>query len=317
MVPVFPQFRQHDRSEPGRHHGQFGVQAGRGRRLATGVIDCPDDAIIGAIGRNRRCGAALVVIRIGSFHRRRVKQGIGNGVGADPGVRVNQVERIFEEGRRHITIAARAAIKLLHYEIVPCRTVEASHVVAVHHINRRCLASPDDEMRVRRAADRIGQDDGRTGAEVLVPAAQGNGVRGCEIVNQSQAIGGGKLHQAHGIVAGSGKRRAAIERAVARLEIQVALRIHGGAAATIPEAALRAVGRGVKHADLLGHVRGVVTKEPAMIRLIVAVRGKRHINHPIQQCQRRPAVFAQRIPQHVTGRLAVIIAGAGPDIIGA
>ena len=106
-----------------------------------------------------------------------------------------------------------------------------------------------------------------------------------------------------------------IESAIAGLQIDVALRIHGRAAAAVPEAAFgRRWGWCYRH-WASREVGGIVAKQPAMIRRVVSVRGKRQIDGAIEQRQRGPAVLAQRIPQHMRRVLAVIVAAASAGII--
>ena len=73
-----------------------------------------------------------------------MEQGIGNGESANPVIGINHVERIPEERGRNIAVPARTAIELLHNLVIARSTVEASHVIAIHEVNGRCLASGDD-----------------------------------------------------------------------------------------------------------------------------------------------------------------------------
>src|SRR5262249_35495184 len=103
-------------------------------------------------------------------------------------------------------------------------------------------------------------------------------------------------------------------RAIAGLEIEIALRIDGRATAAVPEAAEAAVGSGVIDADLLGDVGRIVGHHPTVIRTVITVRGKGHIDRAVEQRERRAAMRTQRIPEHMPG--AVVIATAHAGIIG-
>src|SRR5436190_404277 len=93
----------------------------------------------------------------------------------------------------------------------------------------------------------------------------------------------------------------------------MSLGVDGWATATIPEAAEPAVRSGVIDANLLRNVGRIVTHHPTMIRTVIAVRSKGHIDHAIEQRERGPAMRTQGIPKHMAR--SVIVAGSHAGII--
>src|SRR5262249_44469761 len=74
--------------------------------------------------------------------------------------------------------------------------------------------------------------------------------------------------------------------AVAGGEVDVALRVDGGGAAGLPDAA-QAAGRGGVVDGALVQPLGVEADHPAVVRAVIAVRGERHVDHAAGQDQAR------------------------------
>ena len=170
-------------------------------------------------------------------------------------------------------------------------------------------------MQVRMAGDagRVGQHQGRAGAEILVGVVERVDVVGCEVIDDLQAPaigilvgrGGGRvgldLDQGFVIVVVGGEavgiegRRAAARVAVAGFKVEGGLpiegfvRIEGQAAAAAPDASLAAIGVGAqdpgKNHPLRRQVGDVPCDDPAMIRADVAVRSPFGVDHAVHQAQ--------------------------------
>ena len=148
--------------------------------------------------------------------------------------------------------------------------VELSQVVAVEQVDRAFLAGGHDQVRMAGDAGRVGQHQGRAGAEILVGVVERVDVVGCEVIDdfQAPAIGilvgrrGGRvgldLDQGFVIVIVGGEavgiegRIAAAGVAVAGFKVEGGLpvegfvRIEGQAAAAAPDASLAAIGVGAQ-----------------------------------------------------------------------
>ena len=155
---------------------------------------------------------------------------------------------------------------------------------------------------MRRISDRdrsrrLGQHDIAARPQIRVRRRKGLLVEGCEIVDDLQSpsvdvlvcrSGGGverNLDERIAVIAVDGEAlgvQSRIEIAVAGLEIHEPLRIKRKRSTPLPDAAVTTVGIGIED-GAGGERRGVVAENPTVIRRVIAMAGKRHINIPVAQ----------------------------------
>ena len=165
--------------------------------------------------------------------------------------------------------------------------VGGGELVAVEQINFPFFTATDKQMRIS-SSSLIGQKHHAAGAKVGIrcPLSNGNLIPGSEIIGHRQAISRGELDKA-GAVFGAARTVGRVENSVAGFEIEVGVGVHGQSPSGHPDSSLASegaiyIGGGVRSGieDVVGELLkggGVVTDDPAVVRIGIGIAGVGHI----------------------------------------
>ncbi len=192
--------------------------------VVVGVHDPGNAAgrVLAAVGRNHHGTGQIAEVVVGCF-RGWLDRGDGDGgrvgrrVGGHnvrPGIAVvarDPVKRAMVVGRgaqgpvdQHRRGGYPGAGVVNRVQDVVVIDVELSQVVAVEQVDRAFLAGGHDQVRMAGDAGRVGQHQGRAGAEILVGVVERVDVVGCEVIDDFQA-------PAIGILVGRGGGRVGLD----------------------------------------------------------------------------------------------------------